>query len=109
MSFQVCPTYEQPLTKNGQTQSVWYRFFQGLYQGTPPAAEKSITVGISPFSYTAPTKGFLIINSGIVTATQFTRSVTTLTGQTTGIYPLSQSDTLTITYTGLPTITWVPQ
>jgi hypothetical protein len=109
MNFLVLPTYEQPLTKGGQTASVWYRAFQGLVQGVPPSAERTITVGISPFSYTAPSKGFLIISGGIVTATQFTRTVTTLTGQTTGIYPLSQGDVLTVTYTGLPTVTWVPQ
>jgi hypothetical protein len=51
----------------------------------------------------------MIIRGGSVSAVQFTRSVTTLTGQTQGVFPLAQGDTLTITYTGGgPTLTWVP-
>ena len=109
MSFLSIPTYEQPLTKSGQTQSVWYRYFQDVFQGTPPANESSISVGASPFRYTATQKGFVILSGGTVTAVQFNRSVTTLTGQTSGIFPLSQGDVLTVTYSGLPTMTFVPQ
>jgi hypothetical protein len=109
VSFQTCPAYEQPLTKSGSTQSVWYRFFQGLYQGTPPAAEMTVSVTASPFVYTATQKGFMIVRAGTVSAIQFTRTVTTLTGLTAGLFPLSQGDQLTVTYTGLPTLVFVPQ
>lgn len=109
MSFQTCPTYDQPLTKGGQTQSVWYRFFQGTFLGTPPAAEVTLTPGASPYAFTAPQKGFMIVRGGTVSAVQFTRSTTTLTGQTSGIFPLSQGDILTVTYTGLPTMVFVSQ
>lgn len=108
MSYQIAPTYEQPIIKNGQTTASWYRFFQGLFQGTPPSAELTLSVGGSPFSYTAPVKGFVILKSGTVSSVAFTRSVTTLTGQTSGIFPLNQGDILTVTYTGLPSMIWVP-
>jgi hypothetical protein len=108
LSYQIAPTYEQPLTKNGQTQSVWYRFFQGLYQGTPPSAESTLVVGASPWTYTAPVKGFVILKGGTVSAVTFTRSVTTVTGQTAGIFPMNQGDMLTVTYSGLPSMVWVP-
>jgi hypothetical protein len=109
MSFQTCPTYEQPLSKGGNTSSVWYRFFQGVFLGTPPAAELTVAVGASPFHYSATAKGFMIVRGGTVSAIQFTRTVTTLTGQTQGIFPLSQGDILAVTYSGLPTMVWVPQ
>jgi len=109
LSYQTCPTYEQPLVIKGQTSSPWYRFFQGLFQGTPPSQESTLTVGGSPFTYTAPQRGFIILSGGSVSAVQFTRAVTTLTGQTSGIFPLSQGDMLTVTYAGLPSMLWVPQ
>jgi hypothetical protein len=109
VSYQTVPTYEQSLSKSGQTSQVWYRYFQGLFLGTPPAAEATITLGASPYTYTAAQKGFMVIRGGTVSAVQFTRSVTTLTGQTAGIFPLSNGDQLTVTYSGLPTMVWVPQ
>lgn len=108
MSYLSAPTYEQPIVKAGQTHTAWYRFFTGLYKGTPAAAEGALVLGASPYAYTAPAKGFLIIRGGTVSAVEFTRSQTTLTGQTQGIFPMAQGDTLTITYSVLPTVTWVP-
>jgi hypothetical protein len=109
LSYSSQPTYEQPLVIKGQTSSVWYRYFTSLYKGTPPSSESTIAIGASPFPYQAPAKGFMIIRGGSVSAVQFTRAVTTLTGQTQGVFPLAQGDTLTITYTGGgPTLTWVP-
>lgn len=107
MSYQA-PTYEQPVAEKGQTSKVWYRFFQALYQGASPAAESTITVGASPFVYTAPAKGFMIVRGGTVSSLQFTRTVTNVTGLTSGLFILNQGDQLTVTYTGLPVLVWVP-
>jgi hypothetical protein len=109
MSFNSAPTYETPLTVKGQTHTAWFRFFQNVYKGAPPSSETTLTLGASPWSYQAPAKGFVIIRGGTVSAVQFTRSVTTLTGQTQGVFPMSQGDTLAITYSVLPSLTWVPQ
>jgi hypothetical protein len=109
MSYQTVPTYEQPLTTGKNTNTVWYRFFQGLYNGIAPSSEVAITAGASPFIYTAPSRGFVIVRGGTVSAIQFTRASTTLTGLTAGIFPLSQGDHLTVTYSGLPALLWVPQ
>jgi hypothetical protein len=108
VSLYSLPTYEQSLTAKGQTSQSWYRFFSGVYQGTPPANESKVTLGASPYAYQAPAKGFVILSGGSVSAVQFTRSVTTLTGQTSGIFPLNQGDVLTITYASLPVAVWVP-
>lgn len=108
MSLNIVPTYDQPLNSKGQTNSVWYFFFQSLFKGVPPSNEVAITPGASPFPYTATQKGFMIVRGGTVSAIQFTRSATNLTGQTAGIFPLNQGDALTITYSALPTLVWVP-
>jgi hypothetical protein len=109
MSLQSLPTYEQSLTEKGQTSKVWYRFWSAIYQGTPPANESTLTLNTSPFSYTAQVKGFVLIRGGTVSSVQVTRSVTTLTGLTSGYFPLNQGDVLTITYSGLPSVTWYPR
>jgi hypothetical protein len=67
-----------------------------------------LTPAASPWAYQAPAKGFVIIRGGTVTGVQFGRAQTTLTGQTQGIFPLSQGDTLTITYSVVPNVVWVP-
>jgi hypothetical protein len=108
LSYQTAPTYETPLTIKGQTHTSWYRFFQGVFKGTPPSSESTLTPAASPWAYQAPAKGFVIIRGGTVTAVQFGRAQTTLTGQTQGIFPLSQGDTLTITYSVVPNVVWVP-
>jgi hypothetical protein len=107
-NYQNVPTYGQPILTKGATTQAWYRFFQGLYTGIAPGPETTLLLGASPYAYTAPSKGFVILSGGTVTAVQFTRAQTTLTGQTAGIFPLDQGDVLTITYSGLPNATFVP-
>lgn len=106
--FSSIPTYEQSISQNNKTNSAWYRFFQGLFNGVPSGAESSVTLGATPYSYTAPSGGWVIVRGGTVSAIQYTRSITTLTGLTSGIFPVGQGDILTITYTVLPTVTFFP-
>lgn len=103
------PTYEQPIIVGKNTSSAWYRYLQQNELGTPPLAENAVTPTPSPFIYTAPRKGFLIVQGGTVSVVQFSRSGTFhTTGQTQGIFPLDQFDQLKITYSVTPTLTWVP-
>ena len=108
MAYQI-PTYETPLTSKGQTQSSWYRFFLSVWQGAAPSNETTLKVGGSPFSYTAPSRGYVLLKGGTVSAVQVMRSVTTLTGLTAGIFPLSQGDVLVVTYSALPTMVFFSQ
>ena len=103
------PTYESKLVKDGNITIVWYRFFQAVNDGTPSGGEVPVTLTASPFTFTAPSHGFVILRGGVVSAVQFIRTVTTLTGQTAGIFPLSRNDQLIVTYTGLPAMLFVPQ
>ena len=107
--YRALPTYEQPLQEGENLSSTWYRWMNDTEIGTPTSAEAAITVGPSPFTYQATKKGFVIVTGGTVSNIQFTRTGTYSTGQTQGSFPLSLSDQLTVTYSGAPTMTFVPQ
>lgn len=105
------PNYRLALVEKGQTSSPWYKFFTGIFDGKPPGPESTVTVGTSPFTYTATQKGFIIVQGGTVSLVQWSRGGTTnyATGQTQGCFPLSQGDSLIVTFTGAPNMTFVPQ
>lgn len=106
MSFSTLPTYE---TWKGS--SVWYRFFQGLFKGTPPASETGITLTTSPMTFTTNQRGFVLVQGGSVSLVQISRGGISnhTTGATQGAFPLSAGDSLVMTYTGNPVLTFFPQ
>lgn len=68
----------------------------------------AITVDTSPFSYTAKEPGFVFVAGGTVSALALTRGTDMLdmTGQK--IVPVSINDTVTATYSVLPTMVFIP-
>lgn len=74
-----------------------------------PADPDTITVGASPYAYAPGFDGFATVSGGTVTGITVSRDagVTNVaTGVIAGVFPLSLMDTLTITYTVAPTITF---
>lgn len=64
----------------------------------------AITPGASPFAYTALAEGSVTVAGGTVSAISITRGATVVpTGATAGIFPLSQGDIITVTYSVVPT------
>jgi hypothetical protein len=64
----------------------------------------------SPFSYTAPFDATIAITGGTVSAIAVIRQGTSVaTGITTGLIPLSKFDTVQVTYSGVPTMTFLPR
>lgn len=104
------PNYPVTLTVNGQTTKDWYFFWAGLWRGLAPEAEAAVTLTGSPFTYSAPRGGFVIVNGGTVTAIEFSRDGTNFynTGETAGVFPVCAVDRLRITYAVAPTVTFVP-
>lgn len=109
--FSTIPTFDQTLTDKGVTNRVWYFFWQSLYKGNPPGAESTLTVTQSPFTFVAAQRGFVIVQGGTVSMIQFSRGGVQNynTGATTGVFPLSAGDSLIVTYSGIPAMTFVPQ
>lgn len=106
------PAYPTPIVdpKSRNTTKDWYFFFAGLFQGLPPEKEVGVTLTGSPFVYSAPKKGSVIVSGGTVSAIDFSRDGTTFysTGATAGMFTVNKSDLLRITYTVAPTVTFVP-
>lgn len=91
----------------GRVTTPWQRFFNALVSASAPI--QTVTVGASPFSFRAGSGGSLAISGGTVSSITLTRyTVTAPTGATSGIIPVSNGDVVTITYSGLPTVNFVP-
>jgi hypothetical protein len=108
--FNSLPNFGVPLQKQGITGKDWYLYWANLFNGLPPGNESALTIGASPYTYVAGVKGSLIVSGGTVSAIAFSRDGATFysTGQTAGMFPLNARDSLRITYTVLPTVTFVP-
>lgn len=104
------PNYPTPLEVGKHTSKDWYFFWAGLFTGLPPANEVGVTLGASPYTYSAPVRGSVIVNGGTVTVIAFSRDGVTFytTGQTSGMFLLNAADQLRITYAVAPTVTFVP-
>lgn len=109
------PAARQPVTEKGPGGEPlftrpWYLSLQGLFQrvANSGAAPIAITVGASPFIYAADTDGNLIVTGGTVTAIAYGRGgVFTTIGITTGLVPVFAGDSVRVTYTVLPTMTFI--
>lgn len=72
--------------------------------------ESAITVGASPFTYTAPFDGWVIVSGGTVSDISLLRKTTFYTtGETAGVFPVARLDQLKVTWTGSPTMTFFPR
>lgn len=69
-----------------------------------------LTVGASPFTYTAPFAGTVAVTGGTVSAIAIIRQgATVATGLVTGLIPASRGDQVRVTYSALPTMTFIPR
>lgn len=105
------PSYDQPLSTKEWTSKDWYLFWANVYTGIPSDAISNITVGASPFSYTAPLGGFVLLTGGTVSAVELSRDGTTYYTfpTTSGQFIVASGDVLRVTYTVLPTMVMVPK
>ena len=73
------------------------------------AASSAITVGASPYAYTAALGGTVAVSAGTVSAITLTRSgLVIATGITSGLIPVRNGDIVTVTYTAAPTMVFIP-
>lgn len=79
----------------GETQSVL---------STAPAVQ-AVTPGASPYTFTAPDPGKLVVQGGTVSLIELGRGSTFVTtGLTSGIVPVARGDLVRVTYTVVPTV-----
>jgi hypothetical protein len=95
------------------SQKDWYLFFTNLYTAVTdglPQPEEEVTIDASPAVYTAVIRGQAHIGGGNVSSVEFSRNGTDWydTGLVDGFVEMDKADSLRITYTVLPTVTFFP-
>lgn len=111
--FRSNPTFGLPsrtlgLNSGGAPQDTWYQFFVRLAQLSAERPIEPISVGVSPFTYTARTIGHVYVAGGTVSAVSLERSGVALAVPTDIFIPVAANDTVTVTYSGLPDMTFIP-
>lgn len=84
----------------------WNSYLQQFTQNPPSVIP--ITVGASPFSYTAKEPGNVAISGGTVSTIVFTRGNVSITIVGNNFIQVGIGDIITVTYSVLPTIRFVP-
>lgn len=69
-----------------------------------PLNTTSVTVGASPFTYTATRDGFVSITGGTVTGVSYSRQGSSVSVGTPSVVPVKKGDAVVITYVVLPTV-----
>jgi hypothetical protein len=111
VSLNRIPTYQTRLETNDVTTSNWFNFWSGMLQGQPTGNISALIPGVSPYSYQATQGGSVVISGGTVSIVELSRDGVAYyaTGQTSGMFPVSMGDVLRVTYTVVPTMTFVPR
>ena len=102
------PTLALTDPKTGLVASIWYQFLTRIQQLTAERGIETLTVSASPFTYTPSTIGNIFVSGGTVSSIVLGRSGVTLTCPENIFIPVAANDTVTVTYSGLPTMTFVP-
>lgn len=84
--------------------------FLGLMFGVQPnGANQAVVPGLSPFTYTAPRDGRVIVSGGTVTTIEIGRGgAFVVVGLVAGIVPVTANDRVRVTYVVAPTMTFMP-
>ena len=94
--------------KSGGWVSAWYQWAVRISQLSAEQPIEPLTVTASPYVYTASTIGNVFVSGGTVSSIVLTRSGVSLTVPENIFIPVTANDTVTVTYSGLPTATFVP-
>jgi len=106
MSDAIVPSTHQPIAgPGGIVTATWQRFFNALVGA--PATIAPVTVGASPYTYTASQNGTLVVTGGTISAKTLTRNTVTISITSTNI-PMANGDSAIIAYSVLPTVNFIP-
>lgn len=98
---------QRMVTADGTSTAEFQRFFNAI--AGPPSAVQSISLSPSPMSFVSSANGTLAVVGGSVSAITLTRGGSTVNlGTSTRLIPVSNADVVAITYTGTPTMTFIP-
>lgn len=92
--------------RTGQVIAPWVQYLQQFTINPPDFID--ITVSASPFTYTVKEPGSLFITGGTVSTITLIRGSKTLNMTGQKIIPVGIKDRVVVTYSVLPTITFIP-
>ena len=76
----------------------------------PTSAAETVTPGASPYTFTANRDGLLIVQGGTVSRIDYIRLASTVQiGVVAGLFPVQLGDGIKVTYTVVPTVTYIPR
>lgn len=78
-----------------------------INRAATPLSVSAVTVGASPFDYSAPRDGFVSIVGGTVSAVAYVREGASTSLGVVAVVPVKRGDTVRITYTVAPTVVLV--
>lgn len=108
------PTFGLPATqqavdpKSGGWISFWYQWAVRISQLSAERPIASVTPGASPYIYTSSTIGNMLVSGGTVSSIVLGRSGVSVTCKEDQFIPMAANDTLTVTYSVVPTMTFIP-
>lgn len=101
------PKSNVPIAGDEPPSQPWYRFISLLF--AKPGTPEAVTVGASPFDATFGRDGFIIINGGTVSLVEYVRGSSSPSfGTTAGQFVVKRTDTIRITHTVAPVVTFFP-
>lgn len=107
MSKAIVPSSAQPISQGGGIiTTVWLRFFNALVSS--PASVEAITPSQSPYSFKPSQTGSLTSSGGSGVALTFKRASATVGFGASATIPVSIGDEITIEYTTVPTVFFIP-
>lgn len=103
----------EAVDKNGTLEATWYYLLQMLWRRTGGSGAQLAPVAVaptaSPFLYDTDVGGTLVVDGGTVSEISIIRSSQNIpTGVIAGAIPVMRGDTIAVTYTGVPTMTFLP-
>jgi|SRR6185312_169237 len=106
--MQPLPNTLSPLTLNGRVISPWVEYLQQFTIAPPPIITIKVTGSI--FKYIGKEPGNLVVTDGTISQISLTRGNVTINfgAGTNKIIPVGIKDTISITYSVLPTLQFIP-
>ncbi len=110
----ILPPDNQLVDNRGVIYTNWWRFLLNVSNqamGTNQTVPSTVTAGPSPYVFTTPAQGMLLVAGGPVTLIEYSKDGETWypTGVTQGQIQMSPNDHLRITYMNAPTLTFFPR
>lgn len=110
----ILPPDNQLVDGRGVIATNWWRFLLNVSNqamGTNQTIPATVTIGASPYIFTTPAQGTLLVSGGPVTLIEYSKDGTTWypTGVTQGQIQMVPNDHVRIAYMNAPTLTFFPR